>query len=81
MKIRRVMNQPFVYWVTSESDPSKEHCVRWLERSCSCNSYAYKNHASLQSTGRPFCCKHMEATREEEWDSIIETVKSEQLAQ
>jgi len=81
MKIRRVMGSPFTYWVTSESDPSKEHCVRWLERSCSCEDYAYKNRTSLLTTGKPHLCKHMEATRSEEWDEIIETVKAEQLAQ
>jgi hypothetical protein len=81
MKIRRVMGQPFVYWVESESDPSKEHCVRWLERSCSCSAYSYKNFSSLQATGKPHLCKHLIACRDEEWDSIIETVKAEQLAQ
>lgn len=81
MKIRRVMGQPFTYWVESESDHSKEHCVRWLEPSCSCDSFAYKNRASLLETGGSLICKHLAACRDMEWADILDTVKQEQLSQ
>ena len=81
MTVTPIQGQPFRFQVSSRSRVGHFHIVDWLEPSCSCETFAYKNRSHLETTGKPYLCGHLLAAREQCWDDILEDVRSRELTQ
>lgn len=81
MKITPILGQPFCWRVQSRSRPQLEHFVNWVDESCTCESYSMNRREHLERTQKNFRCAHLLATRDACWLEMLETYRSEVLAQ
>jgi hypothetical protein len=81
MKVEAIMGQPFEFTVSSRSNPTAVHYCNWLEVTCSCPGFSFKNREHRGRTGKNYVCAHLQAAKDHCWEEILEHTREELLAQ